>query len=177
MQLQFRRGGQWVRVKERVDGREPPQLPAWAGAWKYRPGAANADFPARPPPSMAGMAYRDGCGARRGWLAPARPSLAPRAPSELSDTCLGLCGSGASGEATRGAAGSTAGVTRGTGPGCLTAFVPVGARGSACTSPQSFPSTMPSSSSSCWPTSVWPPSWTQAYSREVSLALLGKRLG
>ncbi|KAM6205364.1 palmitoyltransferase ZDHHC5 isoform 2-T2 [Sarcoramphus papa] len=25
---------------------------------------------------------------------------------------------------------------------------------------------MPSSSSSCWPTSVWPPSWTQAYSRE-----------
>lgn len=173
VQLQFRCGGHWVRAKGRVDGREPPQLPAWAGAWKYGPRAGNVDFPARPPLSTAGTAYRDGCGARRGRLAPARPSLAPRAPSELGD-----CAScGASGEAMRGAAGSAGGVTRGTGTGCLTAFVPAGARGSVCTSPQSFLSTMPSSSSSCWPTSVWPPSWTQAYSREVSLALLGKCLG
>lgn len=158
-------------VKGRVDGREPPQLPAWAGAWKYSPRAGNVDFPARPPPSMAGMAYRDSCGARKGWLAAAQPSLPLRAPLELSDACLGLCGLWG---AMQGAVGSARGVTRGTGPGCLTAFVPAGAQGSVCTSPQSFLSTMPLSSSSCWPTSVWPPSWTQAYSHEVSLGLLGE---
>lgn len=57
----------------------------------------------------------------------------------------------------------------------LTAAVPAGARGSVSTCPQSSPPTMPSSSSSCWPTSAWPPSWTRAYSREVSLAPAGKR--
>lgn len=55
--------------------------------------------------------------------------------------------------------------------------VPAGARGSASTCPRSFPSTMPSSSSSCWPTSAWPPSWTQASSPEVSAALGGDHLG
>lgn len=52
-----------------------------------------------------------------------------------------------------------------------------GALGSASTSPQSFPSTMLSSSSSCWPTSAWPPSWTQAYSHEVSVAQLANHVG
>lgn len=56
----------------------------------------------------------------------------------------------------------------------LTATVPAGAQGSVSTCPQSSPPTMPSSSSLCWPTSAWPPSWTQAYSHEVSLAPAGK---
>lgn len=33
-----------------------------------------------------------------GWLAHAWPLLTPRALSELGDACLGLCGSGVSGE-------------------------------------------------------------------------------
>lgn len=56
----------------------------------------------------------------------------------------------------------------------LTATVPAGAQGSVSTCPQSSLPTMPSSSSLCWPTSAWPPSWTQAYSHEVSLAPAGK---
>lgn len=56
----------------------------------------------------------------------------------------------------------------------LTAAVPTGARGSVSTCPPSSPPTMLSSSSLCWPTSAWPPSWTRAYSHEVSLALAGK---
>lgn len=56
----------------------------------------------------------------------------------------------------------------------FTASVPTGAQGSVSTYPQSSLPTMPLSSSLCWPTSAWPPSWTRAYSHEVSLSLAGK---
>lgn len=62
VQLQLGHGGHWVRAKGGADGREPPRLTAWAGAWRHSPRVGKAEVPARPPPRMAGTAHGDGCG-------------------------------------------------------------------------------------------------------------------
>lgn len=54
----------------------------------------------------------------------------------------------------------------------LSASVCAGAQGSACISLQPSPFIMLWSSSLCWQTSAWPPSWIQAYFLEVRTVFL-----